>query len=320
MIRRRRDLVFSFIFFLIIIVMIGRDYYRSKVSLPKQIPPDPAADVCSNLSSCTHGVEMAIITQENTPVGTVIHYLDDWMLTVTPDIFKTFVKKHPFSTEMYDKCAVVGSGGILIDSGCGETIDSAQFVIRCNLPPLNHVYAKDVGFKTDLVTANLDVFERRYESLSGLGPQQKLVEAVQIYGKALMLLHTFSYRSYTQVSMRAARTLKDFKSPIRAISFNPNYVRNVSRFWAAKGLAGYQPTTGILMASLALELCSEVHLYGFWPFDKHPDGHTLTKHYYNDLKHLAVHDMPIEFGLLSTLNKQGVLRLHTEACPAKERV
>ncbi|XP_077393791.1 alpha-2,8-sialyltransferase 8E-like isoform X2 [Festucalex cinctus] len=261
---------------------------------------------------------MAIITQENTPVGTVINYLDDWMLTVTPDSLKTFVKKHPFSKTMYDNCSVVGNGGILIDSGCGETIDSAQFVIRCNLPPLDDVYAKDVGVRTDLVTANLDVFERKYESLSGLGPQQKFVEAVQIYGKALMLLHTFSYRSCTQVSIRAARTLEDFNSPIRAISFNPNYVRNVSRFWDAKGLNNYQPTTGILMASLALELCSEVHLYGFWPFDKHPDGHILTEHYYDDLKRLPVHNMPIEFKLLSTLGKQGVLRLHLEACPPKE--
>lgn len=97
------------------------------------------------------------------------------------------LQENPFVNTTWDTCSVVGNGGILANSSCGEKIDSAQFVIRCetenllhnnylflsnivrnkftdhfplspflrcNLPPLENGYERDVGNKTDLVTAN----------------------------------------------------------------------------------------------------------------------------------------------------------------------
>ncbi|XP_037111410.1 alpha-2,8-sialyltransferase 8E [Syngnathus acus] len=275
----------------------------------------------SKLSSSCRGFEKAIITQANTPVGSKIVYDAETSKTlrVTPEIFKTFIKEHPFSNETFDTCAVVGNGGILVDSGCGNMIDSARFVMRCNLPPLSEEYSKDVGVRTDLVTANPSIFKEKYNSLSGR--RRDLMSRLQNYGKSLILLPAFSFPTNTEVSLRVAYTLEDFSSPSRAIFFNPDYLRNLSRFWAANGLKSKRPSTGIMMASLALEVCSDVHLYGFWPFANHPyDLYTLTNHYYDDKKvNTKFHAMPVEFEMLLKLHSRGVLRLHLGRCPTDQK-
>ncbi|XP_051904610.1 alpha-2,8-sialyltransferase 8E-like [Hippocampus zosterae] len=274
-----------------------------------------------NLSSSCRGFERAIITQANTPVGTKIQYDGEKrrILQVTPDMFKTFIKDHPFGNKSFDTCAVVGNGGILMDSGCGKTIDSAQYVIRCNLPPLGDEYSEHVGIRTDLVTSNPSILKEKYNSL--IGRRRSFAERLQHYGKALVLLPAFSFGFNTPLSMRAAYTMEDFASPTQPVFTNPDYLRNLSHFWNIRGLKSRRLSTGIMMASLALELCSNVHLYGFWPFSHHPHGlYALTNHYYDDRQvNIRFHTMPVEFDLLLNLHSQGVLRLHLGDCPASKK-
>uniref|UniRef100_A0A3Q3EW60 Alpha-2,8-sialyltransferase 8E-like n=1 Tax=Labrus bergylta TaxID=56723 RepID=A0A3Q3EW60_9LABR len=268
----------------------------------------------SQLSSSCSGFDKAIITQANTPVGSKFSY-DGGKSSylVSPEVFRTFTKEHPFSNKTWDTCAVVGNGGILTDSRCGERIDSAQFVMRCNLPPLGNSYAKHVGVKTDLVTANPSIFMEKYESL--MRRRRPFVESLHIYSSSLLLLPALALRQYIPVCMRAIYSIEDFGSPMRPVFFNPEYMQKLTAFWRAKGLRSGRLSTGIIMASIALEVCENVHLYGFWPFDNHPYGlYDLTNHYYDDRKAKSVHAMPTEFGLLMGLHKQGVLKLHLGDC------
>ncbi|KAM3863943.1 alpha-2,8-sialyltransferase 8F [Diretmus argenteus] len=270
----------------------------------------------SLLSGRCHGLTKAIITQANTPLGSKVVYDGEKRkpLQVTPEIFSTFAKEHPFANKSWDTCAVVGNGGILANSSCGEKIDSAQFVIRCNLPPLVNGYEKDVGNKTDLVTSNPSILLEKFGGL--LERRRPFVESLRTYGDSLMLLPAFSYGHNTPVSLRALYTIQDFESPTRPVFLNPEYLQSLARFWRSQGLRTVRLSTGIIVASLALELCTNVHLYGFWPFNQHPHGHRpLTNHYYDDRQcKKTVHAMPAEFEHLLRLHSQGVLRIHLGDC------
>uniref|UniRef100_A0A8C6UDP9 ST8 alpha-N-acetyl-neuraminide alpha-2,8-sialyltransferase 6 n=1 Tax=Neogobius melanostomus TaxID=47308 RepID=A0A8C6UDP9_9GOBI len=209
----------------------------------------------------------------------------------------------PFSDKIFNTCAVVGNGGILANSSCGQSIDSAQFVIRCNLPPLEK-WSKDVGTKTGLVTANPTIFTKKNNILK-INPKN-----------SLLLLPAFSFAFCTDVSLKVHYTLQDFRSSLKTFFMNPDYLRNLRSFWRSQGLNfGYRMTTGLMMVSLAVEICNNVNVYGFWPFDNHPHGfEPLTQHYYDNARATGFHSMSNEFAYLVKLHNQGVLRLQLGEC------
>ncbi|CAL8317499.1 unnamed protein product [Arctogadus glacialis] len=221
--------------------------------------------------------------------------------------------KNPFSSKPWDTCSVVGNGGILSNSTCGEMIDSAQFVIRCNLPPVESSHLKDVGNKTGLVTANPSILNRKFSGL--LDRRRPFVESMRHYNDALMLLPAFTLSKNIQPSLRVVYTIEESLSPIRPVFLNPEYIRNLHSFWRSKGL-NKRLSSGLMVASLALELCTNVHLYGFWPFDQHPLLHQpLNNHYYDNVpSKKKVHAMPDEFDHLLRLHEQGVLKIHLGEC------
>ncbi|XP_034052978.1 alpha-2,8-sialyltransferase 8F-like [Gymnodraco acuticeps] len=240
----------------------------------------------SQLKSQCQGFDRAIITQANTPVGSTIVYAREKnkkTLKVTPEIFSTFIKENPFPKKKWETCAVVGNSGILANSSCGEMIDSAELVIRCNLPSLGKGYERHVGTKTDIVTANPSILVKEYGDL--MGPRRPFVESLHSYGKSMMVLSPFSYAGNTPVCLRAVYSIRDFESPIQPMFFNPDYFRSLKDFWSSRGLTRGLLSSGLLMVSIALEHCANVHLYGFWPFSNHPlELNAVKNHYYDDKK------------------------------------
>ncbi|XP_013878068.1 alpha-N-acetylneuraminide alpha-2,8-sialyltransferase [Austrofundulus limnaeus] len=270
----------------------------------------------SQLNSQCNGSVRAIVTQTNTPLGSKLVYdgQKKKSFTVNQEMFSTFPMENPFSNKTWQTCSVVGNGGILANSSCGKSIDSAGFIIRCNLPPLSLGYQNDVGVKTSLVTANPSILSKKYGAL--MERRCKFVETLCQYGSSFLLLPAFSFNTNTALSLRALYTTEDFGSPIRAVFFNPEYLQSLDQFWRSRGLKAPRLSTGIMMVSLALELCENVDLYGFWPFSVHPDDlQELTHHYYDDTKAKGnFHVMPDEFERLVQLHSQGVIRLHLGHC------
>lgn len=123
--------------------------------------------------------------------------------------------------------------------------------------------------------------------------------------------------------VHALRSLMLFIS-FNLITLNNNpkhslFVVSVCRYWLTNNVHIKRPTTGLLMYTMATRFCDEIHLYGFWPFPLDPHGRPVKYHYYDTLKYeytssSSPHTMPLEFRTLSTLHRQGALRLHTGPC------
>lgn len=153
-----------------------------------------------------------------------------------------------------------------------------------------------------------------------MGRRRPFVESLESYGNSLLVLPAFSFGLNTPVSLRVVYTIEDFKSPARPVFFNPEYLQSLEVFWHNQGLKAGRLSTGLMMASIALEVCSNVQLYGFWPFSNHPyEFYSLSNHYYDNIKAKAVHAMPVEFNLLLQLHSQGVLKLHLGNCWPREK-
>ncbi len=74
--------------------------------------------------------------------------------------------------------------------------------------------------------------------------------------------------------------------------------------------------TGFYLATAALELCDEVHLYGFWPFPYTFYSNDLIRyHYFDKVKAKSgTHSMALEFWELWKMHQEGILRLHITPC------
>ncbi|XP_069484551.1 alpha-N-acetylneuraminide alpha-2,8-sialyltransferase [Ambystoma mexicanum] len=116
----------------------------------------------SLLEDCCDPGHLLAMTKQNSPLGKKLWFDGEFLYSLTIDnaTQSLFPLDTPFKLPL-KKCSVVGNGGILKQSGCGKQIDKADFVMRCNLPPLSNEYSKDVGAKTQLVTANPSIITKR---------------------------------------------------------------------------------------------------------------------------------------------------------------
>ncbi|XP_075459030.1 alpha-N-acetylneuraminide alpha-2,8-sialyltransferase isoform X2 [Ascaphus truei] len=254
------------------------------------------------------------MTKVNTPLGENLWFDGEFLYSLTIDnaTYNLFPQDTPFKLPL-KKCSVVGNGGILKNSGCGKQIDQADFVMRCNLPPLSSEYTKDVGSKTQLVTANPSIIDKRFQNL--LWSRKAFVDSVRVYNFSYVYMPAFSMKGGTEPSIRVYYTLADFSTNQTVLFANPNFLRNVGKFWKSKGIHSKRLSTGLFMVSAALSLCEEVTIYGFWPFQLDLNGKFISHHYYdNILPATGFHAMPEEFLQLWFLHKSGVLKMQLEQC------
>ncbi|KAL6069279.1 hypothetical protein STEG23_019738 [Scotinomys teguina] len=267
------------------------------------------------LASCCGAVQNFVVSQNNTPLGTNMSYEveNKGQIPIRENLFHMFPVTQPFVNYPYNQCAVVGNGGILNKSLCGAEIDKADFVFRCNLPPITGNASKDVGNKTNLVTVNPSIITLKYKNLKE--KKAKFLEDISNYGDAFLLLPAFSYRANTGISFKVYQTLKESNVRQKVLFFHPMYLRHLAAFWRTKGVTAYRLSSGLMIASVAVELCENVKLYGFWPFSKTVQKTPVSHHYYdNKLPKRGFHQMPKEYVQMLQLHMKGILKVQFSKC------
>ncbi|XP_070572497.1 alpha-N-acetylneuraminide alpha-2,8-sialyltransferase-like isoform X1 [Ptychodera flava] len=248
---------------------------------------------------------MFILTKKNVKVSQVIHgTLGDLPFKIPRDLHQLLPERQLFVDRTYNTCSVVGSGGILLNSSCGHQIDSADAVIRLNLPTLGP-FSKDVGNKTTFSTFNKSQFGK-YRNLVTPKDRQRFLSDVKGYKDLAILLHSTKF--FFPASVRAAKAATG-----HVYFMHPHPFSDVWKFWKSEN-HNERLSSGFYLATLALSNCNLLNLYGFWPFDLGPKGHKRSYHYYNDMRVSKAHNFADEFKALTMLHKQGVLKVHVHPC------
>ncbi|XP_019622986.1 PREDICTED: sia-alpha-2,3-Gal-beta-1,4-GlcNAc-R:alpha 2,8-sialyltransferase-like isoform X1 [Branchiostoma belcheri] len=267
-------------------------------------------------------VKRISLTKKDVQPGTIMHFdqsPENYVFSISPMLYDLLPERSPLQGMHHRKCAVIGNSGILLDSGCGNEIDKADFVFRCNFAPTKG-YERDVGTKTNFTTFNGSILQYRFKYLATEKDRRKFLRFVQALGDAIFWMPVFTYHT----NAIPARILTDFfwenrnKTNVK-LAWLGNALKWINGYWRVKHqFKAYRLTSGVFMYTVAQAICDEIHLYGFYPFQEDEEGHPIPYHYYEPKEvnqtYSRVHKMDAENLVLRSLHTKGVLKLTTRKC------
>ncbi|XP_072169647.1 alpha-2,8-sialyltransferase 8B-like [Diadema setosum] len=264
-----------------------------------------------------NGTSMVILHHQNIKVDTVIRHSRGGMkLQLKPEIYDLFPETGPFSeNKTFRSCAVVGNSGSLLGSKCGKEIDSSDFVMRCNLPKLEP-FKDDAGVRSNLTTLNPSMVGRVYKKVRDDANKEKLLRDLSSYHgfiwmPCLVIGGNFGYFA------KVVEATKGHEPPV--LCGHPEHFKYAGTFWTERAHIRWT-SSGFYLVTLAIQLCDEVNLFGFWPFPvryNQDEEIPVPYHYYDKLSNAFAkshHTMDKEFSLLVQLHNLGVIKLHVGPC------
>ncbi|XP_071853235.1 alpha-N-acetylneuraminate alpha-2,8-sialyltransferase ST8SIA3-like [Apostichopus japonicus] len=217
------------------------------------------------------------------------------------------------------KCAIIGNGGIILQSRCGQEIDANDLVIRANFAGLES-YEQDVGNKTSVMMINDETLTNMYNTLvdkksgvDGLNAMMKYITRHLNDSTIWFAKSTEAHNSATRLQKIATFFAENELRPKLAYSMMHVTEAVKSKEWKFRGY----PSSGIDILAVAESLCVNITLYGFYPYEKDPHGRPVLHHYYQPNLtnfHTRAHNFDREHKMLKDMHKRGLLRLVYDPC------
>ncbi|XP_071947270.1 alpha-N-acetylneuraminide alpha-2,8-sialyltransferase-like [Antedon mediterranea] len=264
----------------------------------------------SDLKKVVH-TEM-ILNQRNVKKTQKFKYMINKGSISTNVKFYKLMRQYSPEKSVYKRCSIVGNGGILNGSKCGNEIDKADFVIRCNAPPIGR-FKEDAGVKSNITTMNPSIVVKRFGSAQTKNQQSKFINKMKEY-RNYVWFPSFSSRVSYMLAVKLNNLLNSKLKSIKFVHGNPSHFKDIRKYWTEKGMRNV-PSTGFYITTASLLFCDEVHLYGFWPFSTDIHNRPAAYHYFEDVNLTRVyHAFNQEFDELLNLHMDGVLQLHVDDC------
>ncbi|XP_035665319.1 alpha-N-acetylgalactosaminide alpha-2,6-sialyltransferase 2-like [Branchiostoma floridae] len=227
------------------------------------------------------------------------------------------------SVGFHKTCAVVGNGGILLDSHCGAEIDSKDYIIRMDLPAIRG-FETDVGRKTNMTILNVstpkrvaisshlkdrtrDVYESRLRDING---------SVLVAGDSLEMNNL----------KKAIQNYEKYKIPFSFVLLTSHgsfklgkLIRRTAAKVRGNAVTSSAPSTGLGTVLTATAFCDQIYMYGFFPFKKDTHRRPIPYHYYpgDSIEPIFLdprHRMDKEFNFFKSLHERGVVKLQVDKC------
>ncbi|XP_071960940.1 CMP-N-acetylneuraminate-poly-alpha-2,8-sialyltransferase-like [Antedon mediterranea] len=269
-------------------------------------------DLRSDLKKSIH-TEM-ILSQKNVNISDRLKCtLAHASMNISEDLYRLLLQDSP-ERNVYKRCSIVGNGGILNGSKCGKEIDKADFVIRCNAPPINE-FREDAGVKSNITTVNHSIVKDRFGSIRNHDQQSRFIDKMNEYSNYIWY-PTFTNEWIYKSGIKINKLINTNLTSVKFVHGNPDHFREINGYWAKRsGMRRNRLSTGFYVTTTALLFCDEVHLYGFWPFSTDIHNRPAPYHYHEDRKmNRVVHAFNKEFNELARLHSEGVLQLHVDDC------
>ncbi|XP_038057133.1 CMP-N-acetylneuraminate-poly-alpha-2,8-sialyltransferase-like [Patiria miniata] len=224
-------------------------------------------------------------------------------------------------------CAVVGNSGILNNSSCGDFIDSHDFVIRANGAQIKG-YEVDVGKASSLSVINRSLMFSYARAMGDtnttkiLKIRAQFLDRIRTSNIRILWYPKHLYQPGTRFDY--SRKYRSIISGIRKNGFTGIRFAfswksiHVEKAWGLRRVA----TLGLDMYAVARTFCSNITLFGFYPFYKDLEGRAVKYHYFDDVKfnfsRNRAHSFTGEHTKLKELEKQGKLTLVIRDCKPRE--
>ena len=134
--------------------------------------------------------------------------------------------QHGIEITSQKTCAVVGNGGILLDSGCGPEIDAHDFVVRNNMAEIKG-YVADVGSKTSIMTANSACLREVANNLRKKSTDSKRkhdLAKLRFLNDTVLWYHKYLSEGQSRYLKKLYSSIHDHNIPLK-IAYSPKAVR-----------------------------------------------------------------------------------------------